>query len=61
VEAEVSFLKKMFGLESSEPTKRIRICVECGMPVSEHKEWCSMLRTRQAMEQNRVGPSGSQD
>ena len=57
----MSFLKKMFGFKSGEPTKRIRICVECGMPVGEHKEWCSILRTRQAMEQNRVGPAGSQN
>ena len=31
--------------KSSEPSKqRIRICVECGMPPAEHKDWCSILR-----------------
>jgi hypothetical protein len=27
-----------------EPKVRIRICVECGMPIAEHKDWCSILR-----------------
>ena len=40
----MSFLKRLLG-KGSEPAKqRIRICVECGMPVAEHKEWCSILR-----------------
>lgn len=39
----MSFLKRLLG--TSEPPKpRIRICVECGMPIAEHKEWCSILR-----------------
>jgi hypothetical protein len=29
---------------------RTRICVECGMPVSEHKDWCSVLRGQNAMK-----------
>jgi hypothetical protein len=24
--------------------QRIRICIECGMPVAEHKDWCSILK-----------------
>jgi hypothetical protein len=24
--------------------------VECGMPVAEHKEWCSILRGQKEME-----------
>jgi len=32
-------------LKKSEPPKqRVRICVECGMPVPEHKDWCSILK-----------------
>lgn len=35
--------KKLFGRsESAKP--RVRICVECGMPVAEHKEWCAIHR-----------------
>jgi hypothetical protein len=39
---------KMFG-GKSEPPKRVRICVECGMPIAEHKNWCSILRGQQEM------------
>ncbi len=49
----MSILKKLFGLKS-EPVKRVRICQECGMPVAEHKEWCSILRTLQALEQRKA-------
>ena len=39
----------LFGklFKKSEPRKRVRICVECGMPVAEHKDWCSIYRTQQ--------------
>jgi hypothetical protein len=52
----MTFLKKLLGLKS-EPAKRVRICVECGMPVDEHKDWCSILRTRQAMERRQMTPT----
>jgi hypothetical protein len=45
----MSFLKKLFSSKSSEPATRTRICVECGMPVAEHKEWCSILRGQNEM------------
>ena len=44
----MSILQKLF-FRKSRPVQRIRICVECGMPVAEHKEWCSILRTQQEM------------
>lgn len=56
----MSFLKKLFGAPGSEPPKRIRICVECGMPVAEHKDWCSIYRTQQAIEQKRTTLASSQ-
>ncbi len=56
----MTFLKKIFGMKTGEPAKRVRICVECGMPVAEHKDWCSILRGMQAMEQNRAGAASSQ-
>lgn len=50
-------------LFSRKPRQRVRICVECGMPVAEHKEWCSILRTRQECDQKAVkgrpGPFGA--
>jgi hypothetical protein len=43
----MSFLSRFF---SKKPKQRIRVCVECGMPVAEHKQWCSILRGQQEME-----------
>jgi hypothetical protein len=45
----MSLLKRLLGAEKN-PTTRIRICVECGMPVAEHKEWCAILRGQNEME-----------
>ena len=45
----MGFFDKLFG-RKNQPRARVRICVECGMPVAEHKEWCSILRTQQEME-----------
>jgi hypothetical protein len=42
---DMSFLKFLFRWKRSRPAQRIRICVECGMPIAEHKEWCSILRS----------------
>ena len=41
----MSLFKRLFGKTES-PKPRTRICVECGMPIAEHKEWCSILRTQ---------------
>ena len=41
----MSILKKLFSRNTA-PRQRVRICVECGMPVAEHKDWCSILRTQ---------------
>ena len=41
----MSFLKRLFS-RNTEPRQRVRICVECGMPIAEHKDWCSILRTQ---------------
>jgi hypothetical protein len=46
----MSLFKRLFG-KGSEPQKpRVRVCVECGMPVAEHKEWCSILRGQEEMK-----------
>jgi hypothetical protein len=48
----MSFLKKLLGKQ--EPKQRVRICVECGMPVAEHKQWCSILRGQQELDRKRA-------
>lgn len=40
----MSFLKRLLGKSSEPPKQRVRICVECGMPIAEHKEWCSIRK-----------------
>ncbi len=42
----MSFISKLFPAKKA-PGPRVRICVECGMPVAEHKDWCSIYRTLQ--------------
>ena len=37
-------LKRLLGKSTEPPKQRVRVCVECGMPIAEHKEWCSILR-----------------
>jgi hypothetical protein len=44
----MTILKRLFGQKA--PAQRIRVCVECGMPVAEHKDWCSIFRTQKEME-----------
>ncbi len=46
----MSFLKRLLG-KSEPPKPRVRVCVECGMPVAEHKNWCSILRGQIEMQQ----------
>jgi hypothetical protein len=54
----MSFLKRLFG-KAEEPRTRVRVCVECGMPVAEHKAWCSILRGELEMK-GRAGASQAQ-
>ena len=48
----MSFLKRLFSSNTPAPVQRVRICVECGMPVAEHKDWCSILRGQVKMERD---------
>ena len=45
----MTLLQKLFS-RKPKPGQRLRVCVECGMPVAEHKEWCSILRAQQEYE-----------
>jgi hypothetical protein len=40
----MSLLKRLLGMSREPSRPRVRICAECGMPIAEHKEWCSILR-----------------
>jgi hypothetical protein len=46
----MSFLKRLLG-RAEPPKPRVRICMECGMPVGEHKDWCSILRGQIEMKE----------
>ena len=50
----MSFLKHLFASKTLEPTQRVRVCVECGMPVADHKEWCSIRRGQAEMERRKA-------
>ena len=46
----MSILKRLFG-STGQTKPRVRICMECGMPVADHKEWCSILRGEAEMRE----------
>ena len=50
----MSFLKRLFSSNTQVPMQRVRICVECGMPVAEHKDWCSIRRGQVEMERRKT-------
>jgi len=51
----MSFLKRLLG--KSEPRKpRVRVCIECGMPLAEHKDWCSIHRATIEMKLKEAAP-----
>ena len=45
----MSLLKRLFG-KNQPPKQRSRVCVECGMPIADHKDWCSILRGQNEMK-----------
>jgi len=46
--SSMSFLKKLLG-KASDPPARVRVCIECGMPVEKHADWGGISRTQQEM------------
>jgi hypothetical protein len=54
----MSLFGKLFG-PKPEPKKRVRVCVECGMPVEEHKDWCAILQGQKEMAQRAAGAATS--
>ena len=51
----MSLLKRLLG-KAVPPKPRTRICVECGMPVAEHKDWCAILRGQIELKQRGIEP-----
>ena len=45
----MSFLNRLLG-KSEALKKRVQVCVECGMPVADHKQWCSILQGQNEMK-----------
>ena len=53
----MSFLSRFFS--KNQPKQRIRVCVECGMPIAEHKQWCSILRGQQELDRKAQAASAA--
>lgn len=51
----MTIIQKLFGRK--QPVHRVHVCVECGMPVAEHKDWCSIFRTQKEMDARTTAPS----
>jgi hypothetical protein len=51
----MSLIRKMFG-RSEEPKARVRVCIECGMPVDQHKPWCAIDQMRREQQKPAGGP-----
>ena len=54
----MSLFKGLFG-KSEPPKTRVRVCVECGMPVAEHKSWCSIHRGQLEMNEKAAQTSAT--
>jgi hypothetical protein len=51
----MSLLQRLLG-RSEEPKARVRVCIECGMPVEEHKPWCAIDQVRREGQKQGAGP-----
>ena len=54
----MSLFQKLFS-KKQDAKPRVRVCVECGMPVAEHKQWCSILRGQLELDRKRAAASSS--
>jgi hypothetical protein len=45
----MSLFKRLLRSAGLPPKPRVRVCIECGMPVADHKEWCTILRGQAEM------------
>ena len=54
----MSFLKRLLG-KAEEPKVRVRVCVECGMPVEEHKDWCAIFQGNKEIAARAAAAAGA--
>ena len=50
----MSLLNRILGRESQGPKPRVRVCLECGMPLDQHKQWCAIWQTQREMEKKQA-------
>lgn len=55
----MSLIRKLMWWKRGQPAQRIRVCIECGMPVGEHKEWCAIYKVQQADRYRPVESAGN--
>ena len=51
----MSLLRKMLG-RSEEPKTRVRVCIECGMPLDQHRPWCAIDQMRREGQKQATVP-----
>jgi len=51
----MSLLKRLFG-KNDPPKVRVRVCVECGMPLDQHKPWCAIDQMRREGQKQGAAP-----
>ena len=44
----MSLFDKLLG-RKTEPRQRVRVCIECGMPVEDHKDWCAIFQVQKKL------------
>jgi hypothetical protein len=49
-DGHMSLLNRILGRDSQGPKPRVRVCLECGMPLDQHKQWCAIWQTQREME-----------
>jgi hypothetical protein len=49
-DGHMSLLNRILGRDSQAPKPRVRVCLECGMPLDQHKQWCAIWQTQREME-----------
>jgi hypothetical protein len=54
----MSLIRRMLG-RAEEPKTRVRICVECGMPLEQHKPWCAIDQVRREEQKQAVSSEQS--
>jgi hypothetical protein len=54
----MTLLQKLFSRKPAAAPTRVRVCMECGMPVESHANWCAILRTQQEMDLKRAEREG---